>query len=28
VNGGWRIARRNIILDQSVLLAKNLTFFF
>lgn len=28
VNGGWRIARRHIILDQSVLLAKNLTFFF
>src|SRR6266571_1280942 len=27
-NGGWRIARRKIILDQSVLLAKNLTFFF
>jgi 3-phenylpropionate/cinnamic acid dioxygenase small subunit len=28
VNGGWQIARRKIILDQSVLLAKNLTFFF
>jgi 3-phenylpropionate/cinnamic acid dioxygenase small subunit len=28
VGGGWRIARRKIILDQSVLLAKNLTFFF
>ena len=28
VDGGWRIARRKIILDQSVLLAKNLTFFF
>ena len=28
VGGGFRIARRNIILDQSVLLAKNLTFFF
>ena len=28
VNGGWNIARRKIILDQSVLLAKNLTFFF
>jgi 3-phenylpropionate/cinnamic acid dioxygenase small subunit len=28
VNGGFRIARRKIILDQSVLLAKNLTFFF
>jgi 3-phenylpropionate/cinnamic acid dioxygenase small subunit len=28
VDGRWRIARRMIILDQSVLLAKNLTFFF
>ena len=28
VNGQWKIARRKIILDQSVLLAKNLTFFF
>ena len=28
VNGGWKIARRTIILDQSVLLAKNLTVFF
>jgi len=28
VDGGWRIARRKVILDQSVLLAKNLTFFF
>ena len=28
VNGGFKIARRKIILDQSVLLAKNLTFFF
>ena len=28
VNGDWRIARRKIILDQNVLLAKNLTFFF
>jgi 3-phenylpropionate/cinnamic acid dioxygenase small subunit len=27
VGGEWRIARRKIILDQSVLLAKNLTFF-
>ena len=27
VDGGWRIARRKVILDQSVLLAKNLTFF-
>jgi 3-phenylpropionate/cinnamic acid dioxygenase small subunit len=25
---GWRIARRKIILDQNVLMAKNLTFFF
>jgi 3-phenylpropionate/cinnamic acid dioxygenase small subunit len=28
VNVGWQIARRKIILDQSVLLAKNLTVFF
>lgn len=28
VNGSWQIARRKIILDQSVLLSKNLTFFF
>jgi 3-phenylpropionate/cinnamic acid dioxygenase small subunit len=28
VEGGLRIARRRIVLDQSVLLAKNLTFFF
>ena len=28
VNGGFRIARRKIVLDQNVLLAKNLTFFF
>ena len=28
VDGAWRIARRKIILDQSVLLVKNLTFFF
>jgi len=27
VNGGWQIARRKIVLDQSVLLAKNLTVF-
>ena len=26
--GEWRIARRKIVLDQNVLLAKNLTFFF
>ena len=28
VNGGWNIAQRKIILDQNVLQAKNLTFFF
>ena len=28
VNGAFKIARRKIVLDQSVLLAKNLTFFF
>ena len=28
VNGSWKIADRKIILDQNVLLAKNLTFFF
>ncbi|MGH7341155.1 MAG: 3-phenylpropionate/cinnamic acid dioxygenase subunit beta [Candidatus Rokuibacteriota bacterium] len=27
VDGDWRIARRKIVLDQNVLLAKNLTFF-
>ncbi len=27
-NGGFKIARRKVVLDQSVLLAKNLTFFF
>ena len=27
-NGSWKIARRKIVLDQSVLLVKNLTFFF
>ncbi len=26
--GGWQIARRKIVLDQNVLLTKNLTFFF
>jgi 3-phenylpropionate/cinnamic acid dioxygenase small subunit len=26
--GGWQIARRKIILDQNVLMTKNLTFFF
>jgi 3-phenylpropionate/cinnamic acid dioxygenase small subunit len=28
VQGHWHIARRQVILDQNVLLAKNLTFFF
>jgi 3-phenylpropionate/cinnamic acid dioxygenase small subunit len=28
VDGQWKIARRQIILDQNVLLAKNLTLFF
>ncbi len=28
LNGQWKIARRKIILDQNVLQAKNLTFFF
>ena len=28
VNGAWKISDRKIILDQNVLLAKNLTFFF
>ncbi|HEV8613170.1 MAG TPA: 3-phenylpropionate/cinnamic acid dioxygenase subunit beta, partial [Gemmatimonadales bacterium] len=28
VDGQWKIARRKIILDQSVLLAKNVTIFF
>ena len=28
VDGDWKLARRAIFLDQSVLLAKNLTFFF
>jgi 3-phenylpropionate/cinnamic acid dioxygenase small subunit len=28
VEGGWKIARRKIVLDQNVLLVKNLTFFF
>jgi 3-phenylpropionate/cinnamic acid dioxygenase small subunit len=27
-NGQWKISRRNIFLDQNVLLAKSLTFFF
>jgi 3-phenylpropionate/cinnamic acid dioxygenase small subunit len=28
VDGQWKIASRDILLDQSVLLAKNLTLFF
>jgi 3-phenylpropionate/cinnamic acid dioxygenase small subunit len=28
VDGEWQIAQRQVFLDQSVLLAKNLTFFF
>lgn len=28
IDGNWRIARREILLDQNVLLAKNLTLFF
>jgi 3-phenylpropionate/cinnamic acid dioxygenase small subunit len=28
VNGQWKIAQRQVILDQNVLLAKNLTVFF
>jgi 3-phenylpropionate/cinnamic acid dioxygenase small subunit len=28
VDGSWKIARRKIVLDQSVLLVKNLTVFF
>jgi 3-phenylpropionate/cinnamic acid dioxygenase small subunit len=28
VNGAWRIARRKIILDQNVMLAKNISIFF
>ena len=27
-DGGWKIAQRQVFLDQNVLLAKNLTFFF
>ncbi|MBV8777330.1 MAG: 3-phenylpropionate/cinnamic acid dioxygenase subunit beta [Alphaproteobacteria bacterium] len=27
-NGGWLIGRRKIVLDQNVLMTKNLTFFF
>jgi 3-phenylpropionate/cinnamic acid dioxygenase small subunit len=28
IEGDWQIARRKIVLDQNVLLTKNLTFFF
>ena len=28
VDSQWKIARRKIVLDQNVLLTKNLTFFF
>ena len=28
LDGGWAIAQRQVFLDQNVLLAKNLTFFF
>ena len=28
VNGSWKIAQRKVVLDQNILLAKNLTFFF
>jgi 3-phenylpropionate/cinnamic acid dioxygenase small subunit len=28
VDGEWKIARRKIILDQNVLLAKNVSIFF
>ena len=28
VNGAWKIARRTIVLDQNVLLAKNVSIFF
>ena len=28
VDGGWQVSRRKIILDQNVLMTKNLTFFF
>src|ERR1700739_1512191 len=28
VDGGWKISRRKIVLDQNVLMAKTLTFFF
>ena len=28
VDHGWKIARRRLVLDQNVLLAKNLSIFF
>jgi 3-phenylpropionate/cinnamic acid dioxygenase small subunit len=28
VDGAWKIARRKIVLDQTVLLAKNVSIFF
>jgi 3-phenylpropionate/cinnamic acid dioxygenase small subunit len=28
VDGGWKIARRTLVLDQNVLLAKNVSIFF
>ena len=28
VNGRWKISQRKVVLDQNVLMAKNLTFFF
>ena len=28
VDGTWKISQRKVVLDQNVLLAKNLTFFF
>jgi 3-phenylpropionate/cinnamic acid dioxygenase small subunit len=28
VDGAWKVARRTIILDQNVLLAKNVSIFF
>jgi len=28
INGEWKVAQRKILLDQNVLLSKNLTFFF
>jgi 3-phenylpropionate/cinnamic acid dioxygenase small subunit len=28
IDGGWKLAKREILLEQNVLLAKNLTVFF